>query len=236
MRNKFMCKFFSLISDGKGTIYYFDWELRQKILKDKLKISNNKIIEADSHSSILEYLQNKRGYIGNDFDKKFNKYEYNPIIKEFIIDNLDVKDDSEIVKRKCLKLDFNKIVKFLIIHDIINPFKDRKAKKVNKKDIELLKKWHSVRNSVGNSVVDLLVDSLVDSTWHSVVDSVESYISSYFKLDKWKYIQHKKGVNPYKCMIDLWNRGIVPSYDGKIWRLHGYKGKMIWEDKSGKIK
>ena len=122
-----MCKFFSLISNGKGTIYYFDWELRQQILKDKLKIGGNKITEADSHSSILEYLQNKRGYIGNDFDKKFNKYEYNPVIKEFTIDSLEVKDDSEIVKEKCLKLDFNKIVKPLIIHDIINPFEDRKT-------------------------------------------------------------------------------------------------------------
>jgi len=28
----------------------------------------------------------------------------------------------------------------------------------------------------------------------------------------------------------LWEKGIVPSYDGKIWRLHGYEGKIIWSD------
>ena len=31
-----MCNFFSLVSDGKGKIYYFDWELRQKCLKKEI--------------------------------------------------------------------------------------------------------------------------------------------------------------------------------------------------------
>lgn len=67
-------------------------------------------------------------------------------------------------------------------------------------------------------------------------DSVGAYVSSYFNIEKWKYIDHKKGVNPYQCMIDLWEKGIVPSYDGKVWRIHGYKGKIIWADKKGVIK
>ena len=28
-----------------------------------------------------------------------------------------------------------------------------------------------------------------------------------------------------------WNKGLVPSFDGKTWRLHGYAGKILWKGK-----
>jgi len=28
----------------------------------------------------------------------------------------------------------------------------------------------------------------------------------------------------------LWNRGLVPSFDGIYWRLHGKDGKIIWKE------
>ena len=32
------------------------------------------------------------------------------------------------------------------------------------------------------------------------------------------------------CGVKLWNRGLVPSFDGKIWRLHaGKKAKIVFE-------
>jgi hypothetical protein len=48
-------------------------------------------------------------------------------------------------------------------------------------------------------------------------------------LQQWKYIKHPKGKNPFQPCIDLWNKGLVPSFDGKIWRLHGKEGKVIFE-------
>ena len=36
-------------------------------------------------------------------------------------------------------------------------------------------------------------------------------------------MDHEEGVNPFQSVIDLWNMGLVPSFDGKVWRLH--KGK-----------
>jgi len=134
----------------------------------------------------------------------------------------------------------------------INPLKI-KPKKVTKNDIELLKKWASVRDSVrasvgasvgdsvgdsvrasvrasvGDSVWDSVGDSVGDSVWASVWDSVWAYLSSYFDLQEWKYVGHKKGENPYQPCIDLWNKGLVPSFDGKLWRLHGKEGKILWE-------
>jgi hypothetical protein len=35
-----MCKFFSVISDGNGTPYYFNWKQRQEILKGKPEYKN----------------------------------------------------------------------------------------------------------------------------------------------------------------------------------------------------
>jgi hypothetical protein len=62
---------------------------------------------------------------------------------------------------------------------------------------------------------------------------VWAYISSLFPdIKKWKCIDHVPGVNPFHPCIDLWYAGIVPSYDGKIWRLHsGKKADIIWEVK-----
>ena len=90
----------------------------------------------------------------------------------------------------------------------------------------------SVRDSVRDYVRDYVRASVWDSVWASVWDSVGAYISSYFTIGKWKDTDNKKGVNPFKCMIDLWNAGYVPSYDGNKWRLHTRDG-IVWE---GKIK
>jgi len=113
--------------------------------------------------------------------------------------------------------------------------------------------WNSVRSSVWDLVWDLVRDlvgdsvrssiwnsvgaSIENSIWNSVGDSIwnsaRAYISSLFpNMPNWKYIDHKVGVNPYECCIKLWKGGIVPSFDGKIWRLHaGKNAKIIYEVK-----
>ena len=98
--------------------------------------------------------------------------------------------------------------------------------------------WDSVRTSIWDSVGDLVWDSVRASIWGSVGDlawdlawdSVGAYISSLFpNIKKWKYIDHKEGVNPFKSCIDLWKGGYVPSFDGKTWRLHTKAG-IVWEE------
>ena len=107
----------------------------------------------------------------------------------------------------------------------------------------------SVRDSgasVWDSVWASVWDSVGDSVWHLVWDlvgasvrvSVWIYISSLFlKIENLEYIEHKKGINPFQPSIDLWYRGIVPSFDGYMWRLHGGKNMdILWEDTEGVIK
>ena len=88
-----MCQFFSLVSDGMGNIFYFDWKLRKKCLEGK-EIKGHHYV-ADSHTSIADYF----GYKGEKEDT-LNKYEFNPLTKVFTIDQLNTKDDSKIVNKK----------------------------------------------------------------------------------------------------------------------------------------
>jgi hypothetical protein len=142
----------------------------------------------------------------------------------------------------------------------VHPFRDRTCVSVEETDIILLKQWtsvedsvwdyvrdsvgDSVRDSVGYSVWTSVEDSVVGSVgisvWDSVKDSIDAsigrsvraYISSLFpNVKKWKYFNHKEGENPFQSCIDLWNKGLVPSFDGKTWRLHGYKSKTLWKGK-----
>ena len=91
----------------------------------------------------------------------------------------------------------------------IHPFKI-KCPKITDKHIKLLKQWDSVGGSVR--------------------DSVGAYIGSLFpNIKKWEYINHKKGIYPFQPAVDLWRMGLVPSFDGKIWRLHGgLNGEIIY--------
>ena len=92
----------------------------------------------------------------------------------------------------------------------IHPFK-LSFPKTTDREISLLKDW----------------DSVGDSVW----DSVGAYIGSFFPgIKTWKYIDHKLGQYPFQPAVDLWKMGLVPSFDGKTWRLHGgEKGKILWE-------
>ena len=242
-----MCQFFSCVSDGTGKVFYFNAEQRAGLRK-----SNPNHYEPDSHTSIADFYGHKGAA-----EDKLNKYEYNPLTKEFVIDQLNTKNDSKKIEKFCRGLDFATVAPELIIKPIFHPLKHKKRKRVSQMDIDLLIKWDSVRNSVwdgvwdsvwasvragvwnsawtsvrnsvGNSVRDSVRNSVRNSVWGGVRnsawagvgDSVGVYVSSFFNLPK--------GENPFQPCIDLWHRGVVPSFDGTTWRLHGHKGKVLKE-------
>jgi hypothetical protein len=173
----------------------------------------------------------------NEFKRR---YEYIKILRKLnkkeVMDGL--KNGSEAAGRDLLHISFP-----------VNPLK--KEKPVTEKDIDLLKKWTSirasvwasVRDSVGASVWDSVGASVWTSVWNSVGasvgvsvrasvwNSVWAYVSSlFYGIEKWKYIEHKVGENPFQPGIDLWKRGFVPSFDGEKWRLHtGQDAKIVYE-------
>ena len=137
----------------------------------------------------------------------------------------------------------------------INPFKIPPPE-ITKEHIRLLKKWYSVgasvwdsvwdsvrasvRDSVGDSVRAYVWDSVWDSVMVYVWDSVWAYVGASVWDSVWAYVGYifqpavKEWVEeyPYQSSVDLWKCGLVPSYDGIVWRLHGGKDhKILWEGK-----
>ena len=126
---------------------------------------------------------------------------------------------------------------------IISPF-TLTPPTIGKKHIALLRKWASVRASVGasvrasvwasvwDSVGDSVWDSVGDSVWASVGASVRAsvwasvgaQIGSLFRLPRaaWKNTNKIKTKGyPFQPAVDLWRLGLVPSFDGTTWHLHG---------------
>ena len=100
---------------------------------------------------------------------------------------------------------------------IVNPFTITPPRKITRKHIALLHKWDSVR----------------DSVWASVGDYAWAYAGTFFKLPRsaWEYTENIKTTGyPFQPAADLWEMGLAPSCDGKIWRLHGGPdAKILWE-------
>jgi hypothetical protein len=224
-----------LVSDGEGTIYFLNAAQREE--------TRGKYESPDSHTSIADYF----GFSGEKEDK-LNKYEYNPLTKKFTVDQINADDDREVVERKCRKLNIKLIVPGLVVKPIVNPLKEI-TPTVTEEDIKLLEQWasvrdsvgdsvrdsvrdsvwdsvrdsvgDSVRDSVGDSVWDSVWDSVRDSVWDSVRDSVGAYFSTFFKI-KYKF--------DFSSAVKLWEKGLIASFDGKKWRLHGGgNAKILWE-------
>ena len=243
-----MCKFFSFVTnpvDNPGWYYYFDWQYRKANLDDE---------GVDSHSHICAHFK-----LDED---RCNKYEYNPLTRKFVIDQINSeRDDREAAKKWVKRLDFKTVVETLIVKPIVNPFELPAVERVTDEQIGWLKEWASVRVSVwnsvrasvrasvgnsvwnsvgasvwasvgdlvGSSVRNLVWDSIWNSVgasvwasvWNSVEASVGAYVSSFFAIN-YKY--------NFSSVANLWNAGLVPSFDGKVWRLHsGTKADVVYE-------
>ena len=114
----------------------------------------------------------------------------------------------------------------------INPFK-LIAPEVNELHIKLLREWIKVRDSVWDSVWNPVRNSVRNSVKDSVWDSTHAYIGSFFtNITNWQHIKHDVGIYPFQSAVDLWKMGFVPSFDGKLWRLHvGRNAKIVWTGK-----
>ncbi len=153
------------------------------------------------------------------------------------------------------KKELYSLINFKEARHVIDPIKIKHSDKVSERELELLKEWASIRASVGASIrasVGASVgDSVGDSVWASVRASVWAsvgasvwasvwaYYGSLFILQNWKYTEKLKIKGyPFHPATDLWKRGLVASYDGKIWRIHnmGKKTKIIWEGEIKDIK
>ena len=200
-----MCRFYSFLTDEKGNRYTMNHQIRLDIKSGKSDLRE------DSHASIAE--------LWNIDEDKCNKYEFNPLTRELVLDMQNLSfNDKELIDIDELINEVKKAVPELIIKPIINPLKDIKFEgEVTDDIIGLVQEWSEVRNSVWSSVGS----SVWNFIWNSVGDVIYAYISSFFNIN-YPY--------DYSSAIKLWNMGLVPSFDGKTWRLHSCKG-IVWEGK-----
>jgi hypothetical protein len=157
--------------------------------------------DVDSHTAILT-----RAKVPPKKQERWSFYEYYPLTKVFATDKAVEGHDVEAARNWVAALDWKTIIKPLVIKPVINPFEVKPPKKIAKTHIKLLHTWASVRASVRASV------------WASVGDSVWAYISTFFDIP-YKY--------DFSSTVRLWERGLVPSFDGKTWRLHGGKNAKV---------
>jgi len=117
-------------------------------------------------------------------------------------------------------------------HEAANPINPLKlqAPQITNTELLLLQNWDSVWASVR--------DSVWASVRASVWASVGAYIGSMFPAVKqWKYAPKNVQGYPYQPCVDLWKRGIVPSFDGSTWRLHvGVDARIAYEITAKKLK
>ena len=214
-----MCEFFSFVTDPEnhgGERYYFDWAHR-------IHLIDNKVSErADSPSSICKHF--------NLSEDVCNKYEYNPLTKRFIIDQINNRIDDRLQAEEWVQaLDFKKIVPALIIKPIVNPLIDIPAtKRITKQHKLLLKQWDMVGDTVWDMVGDMVGDTVWGTVWDTVWDMVWAYTSSFFDIN------YPLDLSP---AISLWNLGFVPSFDGTTWRLHaGKNAAIVYEISADKLR
>jgi len=188
---------------------------------------------------------------------RWSKYEYNPLTREFNIDEPVVGHDHEAAINWVQHLNFKTVVEPLIIKKIKNPLMG-KPKKATSEILDLFNEWinvidsvrgsvwdsvgysvwgsvwdsvgYSVRGSVWDSVGYSVRDSVRDSVGYSVRDSVGYSVED----SVWVYISSFfkiKYERDFSSDIKLWNSGFVPSFDGKTWRLHSGKDATVVYEK-----
>jgi hypothetical protein len=209
-----MCKAFSGIIKENGDVL---WEFA-----------------VDSHEDIIK----KHGLTDTGGPRSWARFEITPANGSYLTpDNWTFRLDednaipwfTEWHRGECYKAHaswLKKLNKIMVNKTIVRPFRDIvQPKKITKKHIDLLRKWASVRASVWASVRSSVRSSagasVRSSVWDSVWDSVWAYNSSFFDID-YGY--------DYSNLNKLWNLGLVPSFDGKTWRLHGGpEGEVLWK-------
>ena len=174
-------------------------------------------------------------------EKRFNQYKWR-FENQKLIREVPESELRVLLEKESERVGYNVLESCFPINPLTDIVRED-FERVSDEEIELLKRWYSVGSSVrysvgysvGDSVRFSVWDSVGDSVWDSIVDSVGysvwAYISSLFpNIKKWKYVEHPEGENPFQSGIDLWRRGLVPSFNGKTWRLHaGTRAEVVYE-------
>lgn len=205
-----MCKAFSCIVRRNGEVIWQFGVDSHSTLVEKFNLGDSPTGRADD----LPYANVE---ITPDNDDYLNPDKWNLRVDESVTPTWWTTEDEKTAhaqhKKWLLKLN-----RILVKQEIINPFSLKPPGEITDKHLKILKEWASVWASV----------------WDSVWDSVWAYTGSFFKLPRksWKHTDKlpPTPAYPFESAAKLWHLGLVPSFDGKLWRLHaGPKAAIVWE-------
>lgn len=251
-----MCNFFSCVSNGRGKLFYFDAQQRAALRRD-----NPRNYNPDSHTSIADFYGytgaredslNKYEYnpITQQFrvdqintkddsvsvEKKLLNLDFKTIVPELVVKPIV---NPLLVERTTAGATDHELELLRQWNSVFDRVWDSSWDSVFDSVFDSV--WNNVRNNVRNNVLDNVLDNVCKSVggrhvwgrlFDSVWDSARAYVSSFFVLPKWRYIDHVPGENPFQPAADLWEAGLVPSFDGTTWRLHaGPKANIVWKGK-----
>ena len=247
-----MCRFFSFVTDPvnhPAEYYFFDWEYRKSHLDDD---------GVDSHSHICAHFKldedrcNK--YEFNPLTKKFvidminserddsdsavkwvKRLDFKTVVEPLIIEPI-------VNPFKLPKVDYptNEQIGWLKEWDSVRASVEASVGASVWASVEASvgasvwnSVWNSVEASVGASVWNSVWNSVEASVWNSVGNSVEASVWNSVRASVWAYISTFINVNyryDFTPAIKLWEAGLVPSFDGKTWRLHsGINADVVYE-------
>ena len=222
-----MCKAFSCLVTKSGRVYWKTGIDEHDSLWSMFKDRDKQLMEKSG-------LRREQQFARIEISPQNNNY-LNPDKWVFRVDQETpnwLSDDHENKCRQAHKEWLKEVYNQINLEEArnpIHPFKIKPPRKIVKKHLELLREWASVRDSVG--------DSVWGSTWDSVWDSTWAYVGSLFpKIKTWKYAEKIKAKGyPFNSVVKLWKLGLVPSFDGTNWRLHGGPdARILWEGKTEK--
>ena len=242
-----MCKFFSFVGDGYGNFRFSDWATRKSLLGT----DGN----PDSHTFILRGVAPKQqdrwsryefnpltgvftvdqGVEGHDHgaaEKWVRSRDWSTIVEPLIIKPIvhpfkDRQPPKRITKAHIALVKEWASVRASVWDSVRSSVRSSAGASVwasvwaSAGASVRSSVWDSVWASVRSSVRSSAGASVRSSVWDSVWDSVWAYNSSFFDID-YGY--------DYSNLNKLWNLGLVPSFDGKTWRLHGGpEGEVLWK-------
>ena len=210
----------------EGLIYSFNtnkrvfmsevWGKKVEINSLNMRYENIKLIREMSFDKIRELAKKEEERLGYRLSEVL--FPYNPLSKRCIITDKEIK-----LLKKWIS------VRASIGDSVQNSVRDSVRNSIKACVWDSI--WDSIWRSAWDSVRASVIAAVGDSALESIEDSVCAYMSSLFlNIKKWAYIEHIEGENPYQPCIDLWKSNLVPSFDGKIWRLHtGPKAEIVYE-------
>jgi len=195
-----MCRAFSCIVDASAKV---TWRFGVDSHTELLQVAGLKDEESDPSKltfARVEITPKNRNYLFPD--------EWELKVDQAIMPNWFAEKHKTAARAAHAKW-LAKLDKILVRRQIVHPFKIHPPE-ITAKHISMLRKW--------------------DSVWDSVRGSVGAYVGSFFILPVWKGVKHPHGKYPFAPCVQLWELGLVSSFDGKTWRLHGgEKAKVLFE-------